>query len=394
MIYQMKLVIRDEERDITDFIYHCHISHHNDPDLDKMIELHIKVCEEIGNHEDLPVEGDLIALTFNSTNHDQFFYDWLFEGVMHNGEIQFIYNEVETADIFRFWDCYCLGLEESMSVGGAPMRITIYLSPGIIKRNNLEAREKVWKVSSPSTDKEIANIDNTQDGQKGISNAILTTQKENKQTNFIESKISDEKSDLVPKTILIFVKPPFKMTKTLQKVANLKQKYKKELIRQLTLQQEGINKMTVAKWLENREKFKEHGRNKEGNIEQQRIRNLEKIKMDDNLLSNLENGKVVHEGQEIAEEDIKKYVENYFKELNVLHNPDQIAGGEYNLITGMGNEIVNKSIGKMWGQKDSGRAQNIENEVNKWREGPPPKTEEELENTLMNVDLISELYEE
>lgn len=148
MIYQMKLVIRDEERDITDFIYHCHISHYNDPDLDKMIELHIKVCEEIGNREDLPIEGDLIALTFNSTNHDQFFYDWLFEGAMHDGEIQFIYNEVETADVFRFWDCYCLGLEESMSVGGAPMRITIYLSPGIIKRNNLEAREKVWKISN------------------------------------------------------------------------------------------------------------------------------------------------------------------------------------------------------------------------------------------------------
>lgn len=166
MIYQMKLVIRDEERDITDFIYHCHISHYNDPDLDKMIELHIKVCEEIGNREDLPIEGDLIALTFNSTNHDQFFYDWLFEGAMHDGEIQFIYNEVETADIFRFWDCYCLGLEESMSVGGAPMRITIYLSPGIIKRNNLEAREKVWKVSD-------INVNN----QKKIITEDLVTKK-------------------------------------------------------------------------------------------------------------------------------------------------------------------------------------------------------------------------
>lgn len=168
MIYQMKLVIRDEERDITDFIYHCHISHYNDPDLDKMIELHIKVCEEIGNREDLPIEGDLIALTFNSTNHDQFFYDWLFEGAMHDGEIQFIYNEVETADIFRFWDCYCLGLEESMSVGGAPMRITIYLSPGIIKRNNLDAREKVWKVSSPSTNPKVTDKSSTEATKKKV----------------------------------------------------------------------------------------------------------------------------------------------------------------------------------------------------------------------------------
>lgn len=147
MIYQIKLVIRDEEWDITNFAYRCHISHYDDPDLDKMIELHIKVCEEIGNREDLPIEGDIIALTLNSTNHDQLLYDWLFEGAMFDGEIQFIYNEVETADIFRFWDCYCLGLEESMSVGGAPMSMTIFLSPGIIKRNNLEVREKVWKVS-------------------------------------------------------------------------------------------------------------------------------------------------------------------------------------------------------------------------------------------------------
>lgn len=34
-----------------------------------------------------------------------------------------------------------------MSVGNAPMMMVVYLSPGIIKRNNLEVREKVWKVS-------------------------------------------------------------------------------------------------------------------------------------------------------------------------------------------------------------------------------------------------------
>ena len=34
-----------------------------------------------------------------------------------------------------------------MSVGNSPMMMVLYLSPGIIKRNNLEVREKVWKVS-------------------------------------------------------------------------------------------------------------------------------------------------------------------------------------------------------------------------------------------------------
>lgn len=66
---------------------------------------------------------------------------------MHNGEIHFIYNEVEIADIFQFWDCFCVKIEEYMSAGNSPMMMVLYLSPGIIKRNNLEVREKVWKVS-------------------------------------------------------------------------------------------------------------------------------------------------------------------------------------------------------------------------------------------------------
>lgn len=129
--------------------YRCHIRHYDDPNLRKIIQLHIQVCEEIGNRECLPVEGDLITLAFECKGEEQFFYDWLNEGAMHNGEIHFIYNEVEIADIFRFWDCFCVKIEEYMSVGNSPMMM-LYLSPGIIKRNNLEVREKVWKVSEIS----------------------------------------------------------------------------------------------------------------------------------------------------------------------------------------------------------------------------------------------------
>ena len=127
-----------------------HIRHYDDPNLRKIIQLHIQVCEEIGNRECLPVEGDLITLAFECKGEEQFFYDWLNEGAMHNGEIHFIYNEVEIADIFRFWDCFCVKIEEYMSVGNSPMMMVLYLSPGIIKRNNLEVREKVWKVSEIS----------------------------------------------------------------------------------------------------------------------------------------------------------------------------------------------------------------------------------------------------
>ena len=133
--------IRGKEIPILYYNYRCHIQHYDDSNLRRIIQLHIQVCEEIGNRENLPVEGDLITLAFECSGDEAFFYDWLNEGMMQDGEIHFIYNEVEVADIFRFWDCYCVKIEEYMSVGSAPMMMVVYLSPGIIKRNNLEVRE-------------------------------------------------------------------------------------------------------------------------------------------------------------------------------------------------------------------------------------------------------------
>lgn len=147
MIYQAILRIRGKEIPILYYSYRCHIQHCDDPNLRRIIQLHIEACEKTGNREYLPVEGDLITLMFECNGDEQFFYDWLNEGALHNGEIHFIYNEVEIADIFQFWDCFCLKIEEGMSTGSSSMVMTIYLSPGIIKRNNLDPREKVWKVS-------------------------------------------------------------------------------------------------------------------------------------------------------------------------------------------------------------------------------------------------------
>jgi hypothetical protein len=53
--------------------YRCHIRHYDDPNLRKIIQLHIQVCEEIGNRECLPVEGDLITLAFECKGEEQFF---------------------------------------------------------------------------------------------------------------------------------------------------------------------------------------------------------------------------------------------------------------------------------------------------------------------------------
>ncbi len=181
MICQAILKIRGKEIPILYYSYRCHIQHCDDPNLRRIIQLHIEACEKIGNREYLPVEGDLITLMFECSGDEQFFYDWLNEGVMHNGEIHFVYNEVEIADIFQFWDCFCLKIEESMNTGCSPMLMTVYLSPGIIKRNNLEPREKVWKVSDVMQNINVINNQKEIDESpvlliravEGISSAIV-----------------------------------------------------------------------------------------------------------------------------------------------------------------------------------------------------------------------------
>lgn len=171
MIYQAILKIKGKEVPILYYSYRCHVRHCDDPNLRRIIQLHIQVCEQTGNRENLPVEGDLITLMFECSGDEQFFYDWLNEGAMHYGEIHFIYNEVEVVDIFRFWDCFCVKIEESMSAVNSPMVMTVYLSPGIIKRNNLEAREKEWKVSEVSQQPLVS---------------VVSESKENKQPEIVE----------------------------------------------------------------------------------------------------------------------------------------------------------------------------------------------------------------
>lgn len=159
MIYQAILKIKGKEIPLLYYSYQCHLRHCDDPNLGRIIQLHIEACEKTGNREYLPVEGDLIMLMFECSGDEQLFYDWLnVEGTTHYGEIHFIYNEVEVVDIFRFGDCFCVKIEESMSAVNSPMVMTMYLSPGIIKRNNLEAREKEWKVSDPAIQSSTENF--------------------------------------------------------------------------------------------------------------------------------------------------------------------------------------------------------------------------------------------
>lgn len=357
MIYQAILKIRGKEIPILYYNYRCHIQHHDDSNLRRIIQLHIQVCEEIGNRENLPVEGDLITLAFECSGDEAFFYDWLNGGTMQDGEIHFIYNEVEVADIFRFWDCYCVKIEEYMSVGNAPMMMVVYLSPRIIKRNNLEVREKVWKVNN------ISLGDNH------------TVSKESD----VGQSVSESSSPAISLVIsTIHVKPPFKLKRKFQNNPH----YEKEMRRQLKMQEDGINKLTVFEWLTNRKTFKEKGRLSSQTAQNDARDAYKRRKMFDYMLLSAENFKY---------DEITKKVEDELSSLAALHNPDQIAGGNFDDVTEMGDKRINSSIGSQWGTKDKGRAQNLEDELLKVLEGPPKIDEEQQKYIKMNVIFAEDL---
>ena len=242
-----------------------------------------------------------------------------------------------------------------MSVGNAPMMMVVYLSPGIIKRNNLEVREKVWKVSDVSN---------------GNSSSI---QEEN---DYISEKSSS--SVTIFTLSVIHVKPPFKLKRKFQNNPH----YEKEMRRQLKMQEDGINKLTVFEWLTNRKTFKEKGRLSSQTAQNDARDAYKRRKMFDYMLLSAENFKY---------DEITKKVEDELSSLAALHNPDQIAGGNFDDVTEMGDKRINSSIGSQWGTKDKGRAQNLEDELLKVLEGPPKIDEEQQKYIKMNVIFAEDL---
>lgn len=171
MIHKVKLKVRDEERWLTSVCYGYNIKFSDAPNIDKIIQLHQEVTLQLGSDQPLPIEGGFLRLRFSSTDHDQFFYDWLFTSMMEDGGIEFLQNEVETVSRISFWDCYCIGVEEWMNADGAPMGIELLLSPAILKKDSL-VHEKVWKITDIHGNTEVVKmeednkIENTNEDKK------------------------------------------------------------------------------------------------------------------------------------------------------------------------------------------------------------------------------------
>ncbi|WP_282038723.1 DUF3289 family protein [Saccharicrinis aurantiacus] len=91
--------------------------------------------------------GGLFSLELNSSENDDYLYEWLLTSQMRQGKLVFYDGDGDQAFKIEFWDCFCIGVQENMSAeGNTAMKMNVRLSPAITRNRSAE-HQKVWKVT-------------------------------------------------------------------------------------------------------------------------------------------------------------------------------------------------------------------------------------------------------
>jgi hypothetical protein len=167
MAYRVKLKTGSEERDIlTFFIEYFYINpmdkaampsqlltFHKELGLiskdyqrksDPLLKDYDRNCPHAFRAGGQPI-GGLFHITVESTDDDDFLYDWM-KGV-RNGVLEFYDSSEEDLPFRRieFWDAWVSELSEEMSaVGGAPMLMHCVISPATVRFNKSIVLQKCW----------------------------------------------------------------------------------------------------------------------------------------------------------------------------------------------------------------------------------------------------------
>ena len=113
-----------------------------------------------------------------------------------------------------------------------------------------------------------------------------------------------------------------------------------EFSRQLANQQNGMNRLTIADYINNRGSYLANGRSSAGNAAQKAARNEALAKKIDELVDS-----------GMSRSEAKSEATRWIKTQAALHDPDQIAGGFPKNVTGVGDFGINSSIGAQWKDK-------------------------------------------
>ena len=137
-------------------------------------------------------------------------------------------------------------------------------------------------------------------------------------------------------------------------------------------QEAGLNRLTVAEFLENYESRKKYGRSPEGTqFQKQYTLGLRETIKDD--ARNRNSG--------LTEQQLDALADYQLSGGAALHEPDQIAGGSPFGIHSYGDGKVNSALGSLWRHE---RAENLYQQVRELSKGMSP---EEMKSTYLNVRL-------
>ncbi len=158
-----------------------------------------------------------------------------------------------------------------------------------------------------------------------------------------------------------------------------------EFISQGDMQEEGLNGMTVAEYLDNYDRYQAEGRELNDEQKNYRMGIVETVAYENgeqqiaDIMQNNPNLSYDEASRMIDYEGRVTEAQREVSSQAALHDPDQITGGDPNNIHAMGSGRVNSSFGSQWRW---GRAENLHEEVLKASQG---MTREEMENTRLNI---------
>jgi hypothetical protein len=281
--------------------------------------------------------------------------------------------------------------DPQVMMASSPKKLSTYLGEFRTKAAKLKGKKKSDTLSAIGTiEPDVKKIEKLGREAKAAS----TSSADQKEATLKDREVTAIEQKIQGKLVIILdnlkvdvpdvVKPAIPVKFTLGD--RLSAKDRPEYVRQLSMQQAGINAMAVSHWLRNRGRFAIRGRDPDSKTAQSDLREVvttelaARFELPANSTKKFRNLKAYELGGVAAifakgTDDERKNgfsptkalgrAKSWMTGQRALHSPDQVGGGDYDELTGMGTTKVNSSIGSNWGASHR-LGDTLETDVRTW----------------------------
>ena len=154
-----------------------------------------------------------------------------------------------------------------------------------------------------------------------------------------------------------------------------------EYLRQLAGQETGLNKLTVAQFLANRDAYlnrKKTSKRKQPDGRDPKGDAAQKVAREDALRDKVL--ELRRQNRKLTQTEATGQATQWLETQTALHDPDQVAGGHANTISGVGDARVNSAIGAAW----TSRIKAIDRQIRGFAGAMTP---EQQQHTYLNIRL-------